>query len=128
MIYCIARDAEGIVWAGTSNGLTTLAQLQSNWPFSYVRHKALNEIIHSISQDNIGRLWLTTNTEHLVVYDPHRNHTITNIDTYFKSIGLGQCNERLTNIDTEGRLWATNGSTIFCYDFKNNKLEKFALT
>lgn len=127
MIYCIARDAEGIVWAGTSNGLTTLAQLQSNWPFSYVRHKALNEIIHSISQDNIGRLWLTTNTEHLIVYDPHRNHTITNIAAYFKSIGLGSCNERLTNIDTEGRLWATNGSAIFCYDFKNNKLEKFAL-
>ncbi|MBO4825876.1 MAG: response regulator [Prevotella sp.] len=125
MVYCICRDADGVVWAGTSNGLTTLAQLQSSRPFSYVRHKALNEIIHNIRQDNMGRLWLTTNTEHLIVYDARRNHTITNIAAYFKTIGLENCDEQLTTIDAQGRLWTSNGKAIFCYNFKTKEIRKF---
>ena len=126
-VFSIFRDADGIVWAGTSNGLTTIAQLQSSRPFGYVRHEALNEIICNISQDNTGRLWLTTNSEHLVVYDARRNHTITRIDSLFRRLGLQSCREQLSCIDGSGRLWTSNGRELFLFSFKDGKKQKIAL-
>ena len=126
-VHGICHDNEGVVWVGTSNGLSTLAQLQGNFPFIYSRHEALNQIIHGISEDNIHRLWLTTHTDHLVVYDSHLNKVITNVPDYLKSLGMPGINERLTIVDPRGRLWTSDGKTICCYDFSKKELRKTAL-
>ena len=126
-VYGICRDAEGIVWVGTSNGLTTLAQLRGMFPFIYTRHEALNQIIHNISQDNINRLWLTTHTDHLLVYDARKNKVITDVPSYLEQLGMPGISERLTIVDQQGRLWTSNGKTIYCYDFSKKKLLKVSL-
>ncbi len=126
-VHCIFRDADGVVWAGTSNGLTTIAQLQSNFAFNYVRNEALNETIEDIRQDNLNRLWLLSNTDQWFIYDPRRNHTISDMATYFRTIGLAHCREQLTTIDTLGRLWTSNGKDVFLYNFKNKKSRMFKL-
>jgi hypothetical protein len=36
-IYCSFRDADGVVWLGTSNGLITFSKLTGNHPFSESR-------------------------------------------------------------------------------------------
>lgn len=117
-VHSICRDADGIVWVGTTNGLTTLAQLKSNNPFSYTRHEALNQLIDDIKKDNTGRLWLLTHANHILVYDPHRNSVITDVDSYLKSLNIPYVNERLTIIGPKGKLWTSNAKSVVCYDFK----------
>lgn len=117
-VHSICRDAEGVVWVGTTNGLTTLAQLKSNNPFSYTRHEALNQLIDDIKKDNTGRLWLLTHANHILVYDPHRNSVITDVDSYLKSLNIPYVNERLTIIGPQGKLWTSNAKSVVCYDFK----------
>ena len=126
-VYCLCRDADGVMWVGTSNGLTTLAQLQGIFPFIYTRHEALNQIIHSISQDNTQRLWLTTHTDHLLVYDAHQNKVITDVPSYLEQLGMPGINERLTLVDPQGKLWTSNGKIIYCYDFNKKELKKTSM-
>lgn len=126
-VYCMCRDADDVVWVGTSNGLTTLAQLQGSFPFIYTRHEALSQIIHSIRQDNTKRLWLTTHTDHLLVYDAHLNKVITDVPGYLKQLGMPDINERLTVVDPQGKLWTSNGKTIYCYDFSKKELKKTSI-
>ena len=117
-VFCICRDADGVAWAGTSNGLTTLAQLQGAYPFSYIRHEALNDQIASIEKDMTGRLWLLTHSNRMLVYDPHRNHVITDVPAYLKQLGMPYGNERLIVIGPQERLWSSDGKIVCCYDFK----------
>ena len=97
-VFCICRDAEGVVWAGTSNGLTTLAQLQGDHPFSYVRHEALNDQIATIEEDMTGRLWLLTYSNRILVYDARRNHVITDVPAYLKQLGMPYGNEQAPHV------------------------------
>lgn len=126
-VYCMCRDADGVVWLGTSNGLTTLAQLQSNHPFCYVRHELLKEIIQSISQDNVGRLWLTTISNRLLIYDARRNDVVTDVGKYMKSVMATDVDESLTIIGPQGILWTSDGTSIFCYDFRTKKRQKVSM-
>ncbi|MBO5625464.1 MAG: hypothetical protein J5953_06695, partial [Prevotella sp.] len=57
-VYSIYKDAEGIVWIGTSDGLFTFAQLSSQSPLFYKRSAALENIVTDIQEDNLQRLWL----------------------------------------------------------------------
>ena len=123
-VHSICRDSEGIVWVGTTNGLTTLAQLQSSNPFSYIRHDALNQLIIVIKKDNVGRLWLRTHANQILVYDPHRNHLITDVRAYLKGLNLPYANERLAIISSDGNLWLSYGKGVFCYDFKKKTFKK----
>lgn len=126
-VHSICRDSEGIVWVGTTNGLTTLAQLQSSNPFSYIRHEALNQLIIVIKKDNVGRLWLRTHANQILVYDPHRNHLITDVRAYLKGLTLPYANERLAIISSDGNLWLSYGKGVFCYDFKNKSCKRISM-
>ena len=126
-VTCICRGADSVAWVGTSNGLTTLAQLQCNFPFSYVRHKALNEQINEIDKDETGRLWLLTNSNRLLVYDAHRNHVITDVPAYLKQLGMPYANERLVTIGPQGRLWTSDGKNLCCYDFTDKRKQLIAM-
>ena len=53
-VFCIMKDADGILWVGTSLGLMTSAQLVAD--NGYVRHPQLNNVIQGIQQDNLKRL------------------------------------------------------------------------
>lgn len=126
-VFCFCRDADGVAWAGTSNGLTTLAQLQGAYPFSYVRHEALNDQIAAIDKDMTGRLWMLTNSNRLLVYDSRRNHVITDVPEYLKQLGMPFGNERLVVIGPQGRLWSSDGKSVCCYDFKTKSKQSIAL-
>ena len=126
-VYCMCRDADDVVWVGTSNGLTTLAQLQGSFPFIYTRHEALSQIIHSIRQDNTKRLWLTTHTDHLLVYNAQQNKVITDVPRYLERLGMPGINERLTIVDPQGKLWTSNGKIICRYDFSKKELRKTSM-
>lgn len=126
-VTCICRGADSVAWVGTSNGLTTLAQLQCNFPFSYVRHKALNEQINEIDKDETGRLWLLTNSNRLLVYDARRNHVITDVPAYLKQLGMPYANERLVTIGPQGRLWTSDGKNLCCYDFTDKRKQLIAM-
>lgn len=53
-IFCTFRDADGIWWNGTSQGLFTSAQLMGSANRVYKRHPELENNIVQIQQDNMG--------------------------------------------------------------------------
>ena len=77
-VFCIMKDADGILWVGTSLGLMTSAQLVAD--NGYVRHPQLNNVIQGIQQDNLKRLWLRTQSNSYMIYTPRTNELIPDVD------------------------------------------------
>ena len=125
-IFCNFRDADGVVWVGTSNGLTTYAQLMGGYPFSTFRHPALEEIVEQISQDNLGRLWLRRQSGELIIYDAHHNQVIDDVPAYLKEQNLPST-ITCSHIDMKGRAWIGSGSQLVMHDFKTSNTRSYQL-
>lgn len=52
-VYCMFKDRDGMMWAGTSRGLMSYPQLLSTAPTDYKRPHDLSNIITQIRQDNL---------------------------------------------------------------------------
>lgn len=107
-VFCVFRDTDDIVWLGTSNGLTTYAQLEGGFPFSYVRHPRLNDIIKRIDQDNLGRLWLETQSLDVLIYDSHTNQLISTVDQYLRTFGIYMCRAGYGSVRTTRYICVTS--------------------
>lgn len=126
-VFCVCRGQDGILWLGTSNGLTTLAELTGGKPFSYVRHAGLDQIIVNIDQDTSGRLWLMTQTNKYMVYDPRTNGFIRDVERYLRQWGMDVSYDFRLKIDPYGRLWVHKANRLYAYDFKTSRTQCFLL-
>lgn len=126
-VFCVFRDTDGIVWLGTSNGLTTYAQLEGGFPFSYVRHPRLNDIIKRIDQDNLGRLWLETQSLDVLIYDSHTNQLISTVDQYLRTFGIYVSDRFSHKSDVQGRVWIGENNKVYLRDFKKGKTTLYPL-
>ena len=87
-IFCTFRDADGIWWNGTSQGLFTSAQLMGRANRVYKRHPELENIIVQIQQDNVGRLWLMTQANKYMIYNPRTNELICDVEKYLRKVNI----------------------------------------
>ncbi|MCR4853936.1 MAG: response regulator [Prevotella sp.] len=126
-IFCSFRDADGVVWLGTSNGLTTFAQLSGNYPFSYYRSYVLKEIINKIEQDNLGRLWLQMQSGQDVIYDAAHNTVISDIEGYLRDNKLPSGVHSKVTIDHQGRVWIGDQNALAMRDFKTSQTHRYQL-
>lgn len=126
-VFCAYKDHEGILWLGTSNGLTTYPQLTSKRPFCYVRHQELSSIISNIEQDALGRLWLRTQANKYMIYTPRTNHLVTDVEKYLKANGVNVTYDFGMRMDPLGRVWIHKGGRLFVLDFKKHHTRKFVL-
>lgn len=117
-VFCVFRDAENIVWLGTANGLITYAQLEGRVPFSYERHPQLSDIIRKIDQDNLGRLWLETQSMDILVYSPRTNELISTPDEHLKEFGIYVDGYFAHKTDEKGRVWVGYNNKVYMRDFK----------
>ncbi len=117
-VFCVFRDADNIVWLGTANGLITYAQLEGRVPFSYDRHPQLSDIIRKIDQDNLGRLWLETQSMDILVYSPRTNELISAPNDYLKQFGIYVDGYFAHKTDEQGRVWIGYNNKVYMRDFK----------
>ena len=117
-VFCMFKDAEGIVWAGTSLGLQTSAQLLGT--DSYTRYPRLNNVIQGIKQDNLHRLWLRTQSNTFLIYTPKTNELISDARIYLQSKGFKILGDLRVQLDTYGKIWAYAGYHLWIYDAKTN--------
>lgn len=126
-VFSVFRDADNIVWLGTSNGLITYAQLEGRIPFSYERHPRLNDIIRKIDQDNLGRLWVETQSMDIMIYTPQTNELITSTNDYLKQFGIYVDGYFAHKTDEQGRVWIGNNNKVYMRDFKAGHTQLFML-
>lgn len=126
-VFCAYKDNHGILWLGTSNGLTTYSQITSRRPFCYVRHNELSNIIIDIEQDALGRLWLMTQTNKYMVYDPRDNSLISDVESYLKGFGIHVYYDFRLKTDSRGRLWIHKDNRLYMRDFKRHQTRLFVL-
>lgn len=112
------KDADGILWVGTSLGLMTSAQLVAN--NGYVRYPQLNNVIQGIQQDNLKRLWLRTQSNGYMIYSPRTNELIPDARTYLQGKGLPVWGDMRVELDADGKAWAYAGYHIWIYDSKTH--------
>lgn len=115
-VFCMMKDADGIIWAGTSLGLMTSAQLVANK--GYVRYPQLNNVIQGIQQDNLKRLWLRTQSNSYMIYTPRTNELVPDVRTYLMEKGLRIRGDMRVELDGYGKAWAYAGYHIWIYDSK----------
>ena len=106
-VFCMMKDADGIIWAGTSLGLMTSAQLVANK--GYVRYPQLNNVIQGIQQDNLKRLWLRTQSNSYMIYTPRTNELVPDVRTYLMEKGLRIRGDMRVELDGYGKAWAYAG-------------------
>jgi signal transduction histidine kinase/DNA-binding response OmpR family regulator/ligand-binding sensor domain-containing protein len=126
-VYACYRDADGILWMGTSQGLMTYAELQSQFPIYYRYGDALTNVIIAINQDNTGRLWLRTQALRYIVYNPRTNECINDLESYLRQIGINVRYQFYVYIDKEGRVWVYKDNKVYCKDFKTGALHRLTL-
>lgn len=115
-VFCMMKDADGIIWVGTSLGLMTSAQLMTD--NSYVRYPQLNNVIQGIKQDNLKRLWLRTQSNSYMIYTPRTNELIPDVRAYLIEKGLQIRGDMRVELDIYGKAWAYAGYHIWIYDSK----------
>ena len=126
-VFCAYKDDHGIMWLGTSNGLTTYSQLTSKRPFSYLRKNELSNIIVDIEQDELGRLWLMTQANKYMVYNPCDNSLIPDVEKYLKDNGINVFYDFRLKTDSRRRLWVHKDNRLYMHDFRTHKTILFTL-
>lgn len=120
-VYAFYRDGDGILWLGTSKGLMTYAQLQSLMHGSFRYDESMNNVITAIRQDNVGRLWLKTQANRYIAYNPRTNECTADVEQYLRQFGINLTYQFYCHIDSHGRLWVYKDSDLWLIDFKTRK-------
>lgn len=107
----IYRDANNIVWVGTTSGLLSLPQLMSRTNSLPDRgYPQLRARINSITGDEQGRLWLKTLDNDVLFYNPGNNDLVVNTEGLLKKLGIGVSKEFTVSCAADGNalLWKDN--------------------
>lgn len=82
-LYSHLQDSEGNVWVGTREGLNLLVETQNGWKFRRFKPNIqdptglIHNIVLSVAEDNLGRLWIGLENGALVIYDK-KSETFSN--------------------------------------------------
>lgn len=122
-VFCTFRDADGVWWSGTSQGLFTMAQLMGQTNHVYSRHPELENVVVQIQQDNLKRLWLKTLSNQYIIYDPRNNELISDVEAYLQNLGVKVWYDFRAFVDAEGIVWFHKDHRLYSYDFRRKNLQ-----
>lgn len=124
-VFCMMKDADGIIWSGTSLGLLTAAQLVGN--NGYTRYPQLNNVIKEVQQDNLQRIWVKTQSNKYMIYTPRTNELIADANAYLRGKGIKVAEDWRASIDVLGKIWIYTGRHIWVYDSKTGFRKEMTL-
>lgn len=58
--HCLFTDSRGLIWLGTMDGLNVYDPANSTTKSFYEKEGMINNSIRSITEDNLGRMWIST--------------------------------------------------------------------
>jgi ligand-binding sensor domain-containing protein/signal transduction histidine kinase/DNA-binding response OmpR family regulator len=70
---CILQDNKQRIWIGTSKGMFCLQEKEAKWTVTHFKnplHSPGSNLITSIAQDALGRLWVGTQNDGLYIFNP----------------------------------------------------------
>lgn len=73
-VLCFHYNQKGFLWIGTSYGLIRMSlNGKENFAYEYINetHGLPNNTIHGITEDHLGKLWLSSNAG-LILFDPEK--------------------------------------------------------
>ena len=127
-VKTIYRDVHGIVWLGTSSGLVSLPQLESQHPERYVRrHEATNTSISLISGDDKGQLWLRTNYSDMFLYNPQTDSLTEATGKFFEPWGITIWKDFSVGSDEEHTTWIWKDDYLLAYDRNTRHVQRIDL-
>ena len=74
-LYSYLQDSDGNNWVGTREGLNLLVETENGWKFKRFKPNIqdptglIHNIVLSIAEDNLGRLWIGLENGGLAIYD-----------------------------------------------------------
>lgn len=130
-IRCMTLDAQGWIWAGTSDGLVVfnpdkLAADPKAW-HSYNRnnHKLYSNEIRSIFCDRHGRVWIAETGSGFALCRPGKDYSQLQFEHYGVSNGLVNSMVQGFAEDRQGYLWVSTEYGLSCFNIKNKVFRNF---
>lgn len=111
MVRIIEEDANGMIWAGTSEGIcifhpdSLMADADNYHLFSYTNGKFCSNEIKCIYRDASDRMWVGTSGSGLNLCEPQDNYRSLKYVHYGTSIGLAGDIVQSIQGDKNGHLW-----------------------
>jgi ligand-binding sensor domain-containing protein/two-component sensor histidine kinase len=100
-VYCLYQDRAGLIWIGTSKGVSKYIPAKEIFNDSYVLSHFItpNRFILAIATDNQNRLWLASDTDTLNVLNRDQNNNWSQqiISPVLTSNGFDQINTMFTS-------------------------------
>jgi ligand-binding sensor domain-containing protein/signal transduction histidine kinase/DNA-binding response OmpR family regulator len=101
-VQCLFEDKEKNIWIGTNDGVFSYnLKTKSTRIFNLKNSKLGDNLVRSISQDSMGRLWIGTLGKGLFIFTSQFNY----VQSFY--IGKGFCSNGITHIfrDSKNRMW-----------------------
>ena len=82
-LYSYLQDSDGNFWVGTREGLNLMVETEKGWSFKRYKPNIqdptglIHNIVLSIAEDNLGRLWIGLENGALTIYD-RKSNTFSN--------------------------------------------------
>jgi len=123
LVRAICRDADNIVWFGTTSGLVSLPQLMSNAPHAYHRpFKAVNMSIRKINENRQGGFWVKTLYNDVLYYNPRTNEFEEDTKKLFAEMGIHVEREYTVETDSEN-FWLWKDAKLYWKKKEKTKVE-----
>lgn len=126
-VNCTLKDSKGFVWIGTVDGLNRF----DGYNLKIFKNEKGNassisgNVITSIAEDRDGKLWVSTRSSGLNVFDwETETFTLVNNETFQGDIPTVQAREIVVD-DDNNVIVATQGGGLAVYERKNNAFKLF---
>jgi putative nucleotidyltransferase with HDIG domain len=114
IVYEVLPLADGKIWVATEAGLFHGEKVHEVW--TWRRQPQLGTFsIHSIRADQLGRLWLGTESEGAARFNPATGE----IEWFTEKQGLNAKSPFIVTLDSRNRIWAASERGLFVADLNS---------
>ena len=122
-VYCLSTDAQGHIWAGSSNAGLFCIDGQTGRVSHWTRQDSAlpDNYVTCLHTDSTGRLWIGTNNNGLLYMDaPYKDIKPFDADAQLSNATICALSE-----DNRRQLWITTGRGLYRYDLRQHALKRF---
>lgn len=122
MVFSLLEDADGIIYFGTSNGLTLYDPVKNK--YFTIDHPVLkNRFIYNMTIDSKNNIWFATRQDGLIFYNKKKNI----IKHFISNSQQGTIKDNfITKVyeDSYHNIWVgTNSEGLYFYNVKNDRFQ-----
>lgn len=120
IIWSIYKDASGIIWFGTSNGISKSNTRRKKFNINTLADFQHEIIVNSLATDDKKQVWLATYNGVFCINPANNKTSQYLLDT---NSGSSKYSKKIF-IDKKGNIWGGTNNGLFYWDRKSNGLKK----